>query len=142
MKALTWRDWRWTWLWFLLRWSLTAVLIIPGIVLYLPALLIVAAFDALGDWAGSVHVRCGFHAAFGHEASQRAKARRHRISLAAQFIKALSTQIHTSVDSAPCSGMYVLFACAKLSRATACASSNGRPVRRCQDRANFSTIPT
>ena len=57
MKALTWRDWRWTWLWFLLRWSLTAVLIIPGIVLYLPALLIVAAFDALGDWAGSVHVR-------------------------------------------------------------------------------------
>lgn len=55
--SLTWQDRRWTWLWLLLRWSLTVVLIVPLLVLYAPARLIVAGFDALGDWAAGVHVR-------------------------------------------------------------------------------------
>jgi len=57
MTGLTWRDRRWTWAWLALRWTATAVLIVPIIVLYLPAKGVVAAFDALGDWFDGIHVR-------------------------------------------------------------------------------------
>jgi hypothetical protein len=57
VKPLTWRQWRWTWLCKLLHVTALIVLIVPWLVLYLPARGIVAAFDGFGDWLGSAHVR-------------------------------------------------------------------------------------
>jgi hypothetical protein len=57
VKPLTWRQWRWTWLCKLLHVTALIVLIVPWLVLYLPARGIVAAFDAFGSWLDSVHVR-------------------------------------------------------------------------------------
>jgi hypothetical protein len=52
------RDWRALWLWQAVRWSVVAVLLIPWVVLYLPAHGVVWAFDWFGDLAGTLHTRC------------------------------------------------------------------------------------
>ena len=52
------RDWRALWLWQAVRWSIVAALLVPWVVLYLPAHGVIWAFDWLGNCAGPLHTRC------------------------------------------------------------------------------------
>jgi hypothetical protein len=56
MSGLPFRDWRWQWLSLALGVAAFAVMAIPLLVLYLPALGIVAGFDWLGDRIQAAHI--------------------------------------------------------------------------------------
>jgi hypothetical protein len=58
VSALGWRDYRWTWLWLAVRWSLTPLLLLLAIILYYPACVITATFDGIADRLAAVQVRC------------------------------------------------------------------------------------
>lgn len=56
-KLLTWHDWRWLWLWQLVRAAVVLTLIVPMLALYPLSVAIVGAFNAVGNWQGSLYVR-------------------------------------------------------------------------------------